>query len=84
MRKSRPRKTSIMCSLLSVDVSFEIPDICTPFRVLIEIRKLITGHGEALGGKGDRMQWCKGLKGSDRSGGIKWDWKLEGRVEERT
>lgn len=26
----------------------------------------------------------KGLKGSDRIGGIKWDWELEGRVEERT
>lgn len=76
MRYSRPRKTSIICSLLSVDVSFKISDICTPFRILIEIRKLITGHGGGLGGKGDRMQWYKRLKGSD--------WELEGRVEERT
>lgn len=64
MRYSRPRKTSIICSLLSVvDVSFGIPDICTPFRIIIEIRKLITGYGEALGGKGDRMQRYKRVKG---------------------
>lgn len=40
--------------------------------------------GRLLEGRVIECRGIKGLKGSDRIGGIKWDWELEGRVEERT
>jgi hypothetical protein len=48
-----------------VDVSFESSDMCVPFGMLTEIRKLLRDHGRGLQGRGNRRLCYKLLKGNN-------------------
>lgn len=50
-----------------MDVNPKSSDICVPFEVPIDVRKLIRSRGEHQG-KGDKMQWYKELKGDGGTG----------------